>query len=178
MMAHWRKSRMNSWQQYLDDHRSRFLDELLEFLRIPSISALPQHKADVQRAAEWVARRLQAAGLEQVRVMPTDGHPVVYGEWLRAPSKPTILIYGHFDVQPVDPIDLWTSPPFEPAIRDGRIYARGASDDKGNMLIPILAVEALLKAQGELPVNLKFCLEGQEEIGSPHIPPFLKANQD
>ncbi|HEY8414736.1 MAG TPA: peptidase M20, partial [Thermaerobacter sp.] len=113
---------MASWQQYLQDNRSRFLDDYLDLLRIPSISALPEHAEDVRRAAQWVARRLEAAGLEGVRVMETGGHPVVYGEWLHAPGKPTVLIYGHFDVQPVDPLELWSSPPFEPAIRDGRVY--------------------------------------------------------
>lgn len=169
---------MAAWDSYLAAHRSQHLEELFDFLRIPSISALPGHAADVQRAAQWVADRLQAAGLEGVCILPTAGHPVVYGEHLHAPGKPTILIYGHFDVQPVDPVALWSSPPFEPVVRDGRVFARGASDDKGNMLAPILAVEALLRSEGSLPVNLKFFLEGQEEIGSPDIPPFLAANGD
>ena len=169
---------METWQTYLDHHRYRFQEDLLDFLRIPSISALPEHAGDVQRAAEWVAGRLRAAGIEAVRILPTGGHPVVYGEWLHAPGKPTILIYGHFDTQPVDPLDQWSSPPFEPVIRDDRVYARGASDDKGNMLIPILAVEAMLQNGSALPVNLKFFLEGQEEIGSPHIPAFLAENHD
>jgi acetylornithine deacetylase/succinyl-diaminopimelate desuccinylase-like protein len=164
---------MTLWQQYLTDHQSRFEAELLDFLRIPSVSALPQHAADVLRAGEWVAERMRAAGIEGVRVLPTAGHPVVYGEWLHAPNKPTVLIYGHFDTQPADPLELWETPPFEPHVRDGNVYARGASDDKGNMFAPILAVEALLKTSGTLPVNLKFFFEGQEEIGSPHIPPFL-----
>lgn len=167
-----------SAEQYLETNQQRFLDELLAFLRIPSISALPENAADVARAAQWVADRLRAAGLEKVQILPTAGHPVVYGEWLHAPGKPTIMIYGHFDVQPVDPLHLWTSAPFEPAIRDGKVFARGASDDKGNMLAPILAVEALLKGEGALPVNIKFCLEGQEEIGSPQIPAFVAANRD
>jgi acetylornithine deacetylase/succinyl-diaminopimelate desuccinylase-like protein len=169
---------MVTWERYLEAHKPQHLHELLDFLRIPSISALPDHASDVQRAAVWVADRLQAAGLEAVRVLPTAGHPVVYAEHLHAPGKPTILIYGHFDVQPVDPLALWSSPPFEPVVRDGRVYARGASDDKGNMLAPILAVEALLQTEGALPVNLKFFLEGQEEIGSPDIPDFLAANRE
>src|SRR5689334_468145 len=152
---------MSSWQSYLDENQSRFLDELLDFLRIPSVSALPERANDVARAAEWVAGRLRSAGAEGVRVLPTGGHPVVYGEWLHAQGKPTVLIYGHFDTQPPDPLDLWSSPPFEPVVRDGRVYARGASDDKGNMLTPILAVEALLKSTGTLPVNVKFLFEGQ-----------------
>ncbi len=169
---------MATWETYLTDNGPRFQEELLDFLRIPSISALPPHADDVRRAGEWVERRLTAAGLEGVRMLETGGHPVVYGEWLHAPGKPTILIYGHFDTQPVDPLELWSSPPFEPVVREGRVYARGATDDKGNMLVPILAVEAMLKTEGKLPVNLKFLLEGQEEIGSPQLPAFLSAQRD
>ena len=160
---------MATWKEYLEDNGSSYLDELCEFLRIPSISSLPEHTDDVRRAADWVADRLEVAGIEAVQVLPTDGHPVVYGQWLHASEGPTILIYGHFDTQPVDPLELWSHPPFEPVITDDRIYARGASDDKGNMLASILAVEALLKTQGELPVNVKFFFEGQEEIGSPQL---------
>src|SRR5690242_1545276 len=122
-----------TWQPWLPEHRDQYQDELLDFLRIPSVSALPAHAADVERAARWVAGRLSQAGIEAVQVLPTGGHPVVYGDWLHAPGKPTLLIYGHFDTQPADPLELWTSPPFEPIIREGRVYARGASDDKGNM---------------------------------------------
>jgi len=168
---------MADWQGYLDDNQSRFLNELLEFLSIPSVSSLSLHAPDVQKAAEWVAGRMTTAGIDHARVMATDGHPVVYGDWLHADGKPTVMIYGHFDVQPADPLNLWTSPPFEPVVKDRRVYARGASDDKGNMLIPILAVEALLKASGALPLNLKFLFEGQEEIGSPNLPPFLEENR-
>lgn len=167
---------MSAYLTYLDGNQDRFLEELLDFLRIPSVSALPERAGDVARAGEWVAQRLNSAGAENVETLPTGGHPVVYGDWLHAAGKPTILIYGHFDVQPVDPVELWTHPPFEPAVVDGRVYARGASDDKGNMLAPILAVEALLRSQGAAPVNLKFCFEGQEEIGSPHIPEFMPAH--
>lgn len=169
---------MPTWQDYLKDNEARFLEELLDFLRIPSISALPEHAGDVRQAAEWVTKRLRAAGIDSVEILDTGGHPVVYGEWLHAAGRPTVMIYGHFDTQPVDPLHLWTNPPFEPTIRDGRVYARGASDDKGNMLIPILAVEALLKSSGTLPVNLKFFFEGQEEIGSPQLPGFVKAQRD
>jgi acetylornithine deacetylase/succinyl-diaminopimelate desuccinylase-like protein len=169
---------MAGWEAYLEAHKAQYLEELIELLRIPSISALPEHAADVQHAAEWVARRLTAAGLEHVRIMLTPGHPVLYADHLHAPGKPTILIYGHFDVQPVDPVALWTSPPFEPAVRDGRVYARGASDNKGNVLAPIQALEALLRAEGALPVNVKFLIEGQEEIGSPDVPDFLAVNRD
>jgi acetylornithine deacetylase/succinyl-diaminopimelate desuccinylase-like protein len=143
-----------TWKTYLEEQQSRYQQELLQFLSIPSISALPAHAEAVQQAARWVADRLMAAGLENVQILPTGGHPVVYGEWLHAPGKPVVMIYGHFDMQPADPLDLWTSPPFEPEVRNGRVYARGASDDKGNMFIPILAVEALLRSEGALPVDV------------------------
>lgn len=169
---------MPGWETYLDANQDRFLHELIDFLRIPSVSALPAHAADVRRAAEWVAARVAAAGLEHVQILPTGGHPVVYADWLHAPGKPTVLIYGHFDVQPVDPVSLWTHPPFEPHVEDGRIYARGASDDKGNMLVPILAMEAMLKGDGRLPVNVKVFFEGQEEIGSPQIGAFLPQHRE
>ncbi len=166
------------WQDYLDREQDRFLDELVDFVRIPSVSAKPDNIADVARAADWVAARLTRAGAENVMVLPTAGHPVVYADWLHAGAdRPTILIYGHFDVQPAEPLDLWTTPPFEPDLRDGRLYGRGASDDKGGMLIPILAAEALLACEGALPVNVKFFFEGQEEIGSPDLPDFVAANQ-
>src|SRR5689334_1020914 len=165
---------MADWRTFLEQRREAAVSELVEFLRIPSISALPEYAADVQRAAEWLANRLTAAKLEGVRVLPTGGHPVVYAEWQHAPGRPTVLLYGHFDVQPVDPVEEWESPPFAPAVRDGRLYARGATDDKGNLLLPVLAVEALLKTAGTLPVNVKFLLEGQEEIGSPQLPRFLE----
>ncbi len=165
---------MTDWENYLKENGDRFLQELLAFLSIPSISALPEHAPDIQRAAEWLAGRARAAGLENVRLMPTGGPPIVYADWLHAPGKPTALIYGHYDTQPADPLEEWTTPPFEPEVRDGRIYARGASDDKGNLLVPVLAVEAMLKTLGELPVNLKFLFEGEEEILSPHLPAFLE----
>jgi acetylornithine deacetylase/succinyl-diaminopimelate desuccinylase-like protein len=167
-----------TWQNYLAENKTQFLDELLEFLRIPSISSLPENAADVRKAGEWVANRMRRAGIEHVEIMETGGHPVVYGDWLHAPGKPTVMIYGHFDVQPVDPLELWDNPPFEPTIKDGRVYARGSNDDKGNMLPPILATEALLQSQGRLPVNVKYFFEGQEEIGSPTLPPFVEANKD
>jgi acetylornithine deacetylase/succinyl-diaminopimelate desuccinylase-like protein len=169
---------MTQWENYLSKNRERFISELLEFLRIPSISALPAHMGDVQRAAQWVEGRMKAAGIESVRTLPTGGHPVVYGDWLHAPGKPTVLIYGHFDTQPVDPLNLWESPPFEPVMKDDRIYARGASDNKGNLFIPITVVEAILKTGGKLPLNLKFLFEGQEEIGSPQLNSFIAAHKD
>ncbi len=167
-----------TWETYLEEQQPRYQEELLHFLSIPSISALPEHAGAVQRAARWVADRLAAAGLENVQILPTAGHPVVYGGWLHAPGKPTVMIYGHFDTQPADPLELWTSPPFEPQIRNDRVYARGACDDKGNMFIPILAVEALLQAEGALPINVKFFLEGQEEIGSPQLPALIANQRD
>ncbi len=169
---------MTQWRMYLEKHRERFLEELFQFLRIPSISSLPEHATDVAKAAQWVEARMNAAGIEAVEILPTGGHPVVYGEWLNAPGKPTVLIYGHFDTQPVDPLDLWETPPFEPSLRDGRIYARGANDDKGNMFLPIAACEAMLKTTGSLPLNVKFFFEGQEEIGSPQLPEFLAKNRE
>ena len=169
---------MPVWNSYLEQQQPRFVDELLTFLSIPSISAISANAGDVQRAAEWVATRVTAAGMEHVQILPTGGHPVVYADWLHAPGKPTVMIYGHFDVQPVDPLNLWTKPPFEPDIRDGKVFARGASDDKGNMLIPILAVEALLTTTSALPVNLKFFFEGQEEIGSPQLGEFVPKHTD
>lgn len=168
-----------TWEAYLDREQPRFVAELLDFIRIPSVSAKPENIPDVRRAGEWVAARLTAAGAERAEVLPTAGHPVVCAEWLYAGAdRPTVLIYGHFDVQPAEPFDLWDSPPFDPQVREGRIWGRGASDDKGGMLIPILAFEAMLKTNGTLPVNVKFFFEGQEEIGSPDLPPFVEANAD
>ena len=168
---------MSSLENYLQENDERWLEELLELLRIPSISAVPESAPDVQRAAEWVAAKLKAIGIEHTEVMPTGGHPIVYGDWLHAEDKPTVLIYGHFDTQPVDPIDLWITPPFEPTIENGRIRARGASDDKGNLFVAIMAVEALL-SRGSLPVNVKFFFEGQEEIGSPQLPEFVMSHKE
>src|SRR5574341_687846 len=154
--------------------RERNLEQLFEFLRIPSISALSEHKPDIRKAVEWVAANMPGAGLEHVRIMETDGNPVVYGDWLKAgPSAPTVLVYGHYDVQPVDPVDQWQSAPFDPQVRDGEIYARGASDDKGQMFIHIKAVEAMLGVGGGLPMNVKMIFEGEEEVGSPSLEPFV-----
>jgi len=169
---------MASCISYLNERQSQYLEELLEFLRIPSISSLPEHGDDVKTAAQWVSDRLKCAGIEHVSIMPTGGHPVVYGDWLHAAGKPTVMIYGHFDTQPVDPVELWSNPPFEPVVKKNRVYARGASDDKGNMLAAILAVEALLQTQKALPVNVKFLFEGQEEIGSPQLSEFIPAHRD
>ena len=165
---------MIKYEKYLQTHQSRFVNELLDFLRIPSVSALSEHAADIHQTANWVVKRMKAAGIVDVYCLTTGGAPVVYGEWLHAPGKPTILIYGHYDVQPVDPVELWTNPPFAPVVRHDKVYARGASDDKGNMLIPIIAVEAMLAKGENLPVNLKFFFEGEEEIGSPHLMEFMQ----
>jgi acetylornithine deacetylase/succinyl-diaminopimelate desuccinylase-like protein len=169
---------MSDWKGYLDQHQPRFVEEFLEFCRIPSISSLPENAGDVRRAAQWVAKRVTAAGMENVEILETGGHPMVYADYLHAPGKPTVMIYGHFDTQPVDPLALWNADPFDAKVSDGRVYARGASDDKGGMFAPILAVEALLKTAGSLPVNVKFFWEGQEEIGSPTMGPFVAANRE
>ncbi|WP_059049590.1 dipeptidase [Paenibacillus senegalimassiliensis] len=166
------------YQAYFANHREEHLKELDELLRIPSISALSEHKGDIIQAADWMAEALRRAGMEEVEVHPTAGHPVVYGEYVHAPGKPTVLVYGHYDVQPVDPLELWETPPFEPSIRNGKLYARGATDDKGQVFMHIKAVEALLKQEKELPFNIKFCIEGEEEITSPSLPAFLEAHQD
>ncbi|WP_085523809.1 dipeptidase [Tuberibacillus sp. Marseille-P3662] len=165
-------------KQYLTDHRDQHLQELSSFLALPSISSLSDHTEDVRKTAEWVASSLKSAGLENVEVMETDRHPVVYGDWLHADAKQTILIYGHYDVQPVDPIDLWKTPPFEPDIRDGKIYARGATDDKGQVFMHIKAIEAILQTTGELPVNVKLIIEGEEEIGSPNLDSFVEGHKE
>lgn len=171
------RSTMPTWERYLTDHQQRFIDELTHFLSIPSVSSQSENMADVREAGLWLMRRLKQAGLENVELLETGQHPLVYADWLHAEDQPTVLIYGHFDVQPIDPIELWEHPPFEPVIKDDRIYARGATDDKGNLLIPIIAIEALLAETKQLPVNVKFCLEGQEEIGSPRLADALQKNK-
>lgn len=163
---------------YVESNRARFLEELEAFLRIPSVSTLPEHRADVARAAGFVAGALEAAGLEHVEVIPTGGHPLVYADWLHAPGKPTVLCYGHYDVQPPDPLEEWHSPPFEPTIRDGNLYARGAADDKGQMYMHIKAVEALGAVHGGLPLNVKFLIEGEEEVGGASIARYVKENPE
>ena len=167
----------NAAIEYARAHREEHLQQLLALLAIPSISTLPAHQGDIRRAAEWMAEQMVTIGLEEVRVYPTEGHPLVYGQWLHAADAPTVLIYGHYDVQPPDPLDEWETPPFEPTIRNGNIYARGASDDKGQLFTHLKAVEAYLQTDGVLPVNVKFIVEGEEEIGSPHLGPFIEAHQ-
>jgi acetylornithine deacetylase/succinyl-diaminopimelate desuccinylase-like protein len=163
---------------YLDRRRDESIAELRDFVAIPSIAAQSDHAEDVRRAARWVADRMTRAGIAGVQLLPTALHPAVYGEWLGAPGAPTVLIYGHYDVMPPGPLHLWTSPPFAPEVRDGRLYGRGATDDKGNMFVPILAVEAMLRTTGALPLNLKFLFEGQEEMGSPHLAELVAARRD
>jgi acetylornithine deacetylase/succinyl-diaminopimelate desuccinylase-like protein len=165
---------MNDVLDFINVHRDRYIDELKQYLAIPSISALPEHAADVRRAAEWTADALRTAGMQNVRLVETPGQPVVYGDWLGAPGKPTILFYGHYDVQPVDPLDLWTTPPFEATVRDGELYARGAADDKGQVFMHVKAIEAYLKQTGGLPVNMRFCIEGEEEVGSENLDNFVR----
>jgi len=157
----------------------RFLHELFEMLRIPSLSGDPAHAGDVRRMADWLAAHMQSLGLEKVAVMETAGHPVVYGEWMGAgPDKPTVLVYGHYDVVPAEMADGWESDPFEPVVRDGKIYARGATDDKGQLFIHVKALEAYLQSSGAAPVNVKFLIEGEEEVSSPNLTPFIEANLD
>ena len=158
---------------YYEQHRQDYLEGLKTFLRIPSISTLSEHKPDIQKAAEFVKSELQKAGLQQAQLIEGQGNPLVYAEWLDAPGKPTILFYGHYDVQPPDPLDEWRSPPFEPSIRNDNIYARGSADDKGQTYILIKAVEGLLKQHGKLPVNVKFLIEGEEEVGGEHIESYV-----
>lgn len=166
-------------EDFVHKNEARFLDELLDLLRIPSISTLAEHKQDVAQAAQFIAYNLKRAGLENIEVIPTRKHPLIYADWLHAPEKPTVLCYGHYDVQPPDPLELWQSPPFEPNIRNGNIYARGACDDKGQMYMHVKAVEALRAAHnGNLPLNLKFLIEGEEEIGGESISDYVPKHQD
>ena len=161
---------------FVEQNQPRLLEELKTFLRIPSISTLPEHVPDVLRAAQFVAESMKAAGLENIEIIVTAKHPLVYADWLHAPGKPTVLCYGHYDVQPPDPLNEWITPPFEPTVRDGNIYARGSADDKGQMYMHIKAVEALLATTGKLPVNLKFLIEGEEEVGGESIAKFVAEN--
>lgn len=163
--------------QYARTRRSRFLSELEEFLRFPSVSSQPQRAGDVRRCAQWLARHLQHIGLERVRVVPTRGNPVVYASWLRAPSRPTLIIYGHYDVLPGEPLREWRTPPFTPTLKNGNLHARGASDDKGQLFAHIKAIESYLSTERALPVNVKCIFEGEEEIGSPHLTSFIARNK-
>ena len=164
--------------EYIESNRDRYLEELMQFLRIPSVSTEPSHKEDVKSAAEFVADQLKKADMARVEVFPTEGHPIVYGEYGVDEDKPTVLVYGHYDVQPVDPVELWESGPFDPTIRGGELYARGAADDKGQVFMHFKSVEAYMQTTGQIPVSVKYLIEGEEEIGSSHLDPFIEAHQD
>jgi acetylornithine deacetylase/succinyl-diaminopimelate desuccinylase-like protein len=169
---------MNDILQYIQQNSTRYLNELKSLLAIPSISTNPENKQDIQRCAEWVGGHMTRIGMTNVKIFPTAGHPVVYGDWLGAPDKPTVLIYGHYDVQPVDPLELWTTPPFDATVRDNNLFARGASDDKGQVFIHLKGIEAFLTKTGRLPVNIKMIVEGEEEIGSEHLEPFIREHKE
>lgn len=171
-------SHLQALDQYFSKNRDKHLNELFDFLRIPSVSSLSEHKEDIRTAANWLADALRNLQIENVSVDETEGHPVVYGEWLHAEGKPTVLFYGHYDVQPVDPLNLWESEPFNPVIRDNKLFARGASDDKGQVFMHLKMIEALFATEGTLPVNVKFIYEGEEEIGSPHLPAYVETNKE
>jgi acetylornithine deacetylase/succinyl-diaminopimelate desuccinylase-like protein len=163
---------------YISQHEERFLEDLKDWLRIPSISTLPEHAGDIRQAAEYAAEQLRGIGFERVQVIATEGHPLVYGEWLKAPGKPTLLVYGHYDVQPVDPIELWESPPFEPSVRGDNLYCRGAADDKGQTMLVFKAMESLMAVNGRLPVNVRVLIEGEEEAGGASIEHYVKTYPD
>jgi len=165
------------WKDYQEQHKDRFLNEMLDLLRIPSISAKSEHKADMQKCADAVKKSLLEAGCDKAEVMATDGHPAVYGEKIIDPSKPTVLVYGHYDVQPPEPLELWTNPPFEPTIIDGKIFARGSADDKGQFYMHVKALETLVKTDN-MTTNIKFLIEGEEEVGSPNLGKFVAANKE
>jgi acetylornithine deacetylase/succinyl-diaminopimelate desuccinylase-like protein len=171
-------SRLDQVLAVLKQNHDKILARLIEFAAIPSVSTDPAHAPDMRAAASWVAAELAASGPITVQTLETPGNPVVYGEWLGAPGKPTVLVYGHYDVQPPDPLEKWHSPPFTPTVRDGRLYARGVSDDKGPMLIPIKVARGFLKTTNALPINVKFMFEGEEEIGSPHLESFIAEHKE
>jgi acetylornithine deacetylase/succinyl-diaminopimelate desuccinylase-like protein len=168
---------MNAWKEYQEQNKDRFLNELLDLLRIPSVSAKGEHKEDMLKCAEAVKARLEEAGADKVVIYQTEGHPIVYGEKIIDPTKPTVLVYGHYDVQPAEPLELWNSPAFEPTIIDGKIFARGSCDDKGQFYMHVKALETLVKTN-TLQNNIKFCIEGEEEIGSPNLGKFVAANTE
>ncbi len=167
----------NAWKDYQEKNKERFLNEMLDLLRIPSVSAKSEHKADMQKCAEAVKKSLLDSGCDKAEVMPTDGHPAVYGEKIIDASKPTVLVYGHYDVQPAEPLELWTNPPFEPTIVDGKIFARGSADDKGQFYMHVKALETLVKTN-TMTTNIKFLIEGEEEVGSPNLGKFVAANKE
>jgi acetylornithine deacetylase/succinyl-diaminopimelate desuccinylase-like protein len=169
---------MDPLQSYVAENRERWLTELCEFLRIPSVSTLPDHAGEVRRGAEFLRDALKRIGAERAEVIPSAGHPLVYAERMSAPGKPTVLFYGHYDVQPPDPLNEWVSAPFEPTVRNGNLYARGSADDKGQVMLQLKAVEALEKTAGKLPVNVKFIFEGEEETGGAAIAKFVPENKE
>ncbi|MEY2636544.1 MAG: hypothetical protein RLZZ197_1020, partial [Bacteroidota bacterium] len=168
---------MQSTHEFIASQKDRFLAELLDLLRIPSISADPAYAGDVRKAAEWIAENLRNAGADHVRLEETPGYPIVYGEKMVDPAAPTVLVYGHYDVQPADPLELWDNPPFEPVIKEDVIYARGACDDKGQVFMHVKAFEAMC-ATGNLACNVKFMIEGEEEVGSDNLGNFVAANKE
>lgn len=168
---------MQTWKEYQQKNKDRFLDELLDLLRIPSVSAKTEHKADMLKCAEAIRQKLLEAGADKAEIYPTAGHPVVYGEKITDPKLPTVLVYGHYDVQPPEPLELWKSGPFEPEIRDGKIYARGSCDDKGQVYMHVKALETMVKT-GSLSTNIKFIIEGEEEVGSPNLGDFIRSHKD
>ncbi len=168
---------MQVWNDYQSENKDRFLNELLDLLRIPSVSARTEHKDDMVTCAEAVKARLLEAGADKVEIYPTEGHPLVYGEKIIDPTKPTVLVYGHYDVQPADPLELWNSGPFDPLIKDGKIYARGSCDDKGQFYMHVKALETMVKTN-TLTTNIKFCIEGEEEVGSPNLGKFVKTHKE
>src|SRR5687768_14902366 len=167
----------NEWKEYQEKNKDRFLDEMLELLRIPSVSAKSEHKNDMRHCAELVKKRLLEAGADKAEVMETAGHPVVYAEKIVDVTKPTVLVYGHYDVQPAEPLELWNHDPFDPVIKDGKVYARGSSDDKGQFYMHVKALETLVKTDS-LNSNIKFLIEGEEEIGSPNLGKFIADHKD
>ncbi|GHO79608.1 hypothetical protein KSD_73790 [Ktedonobacter sp. SOSP1-85] len=169
---------MTPLEAYIAEHEERFMEDLKGWLRIPSISTLPEHAGDVRVAAEYAVQQLKRIGFEHVEAIATQGHPLVYGEWLKAPGKPTVLIYGHYDVQPVDPVELWDSPPFEPTVRNGNIYCRGACDDKGQTMLVFKALESLMAVDGKLPVNVRVLIEGEEEAGGESIEHYVRTTPE
>lgn len=169
---------MNQVLQFIEQNKDRYLTELKELIAIPSVSTNPENKNDVERCAQWVADHLRSIGMHNVEIFPTPGHPIVYADWLNAPGQPTVLFYGHYDVQPVDPLHLWTSPPFEATVRGENMYGRGTADDKGQIFIHFKAIEAYMRNGGSLPVNLKMIIEGEEEVGSEHLANWVRDKKD
>ena len=168
---------MEIWKEYQQKNKERFLNEMIELLRIPSVSAKSEHKKDMLLCAEAVKNSLLASGADKAEIMPTDGHPVVYGEKIIDKNKPTVLVYGHYDVQPAEPLELWHSGPFEPVIKDGKVYARGSADDKGQFFMHVKALETLVKTN-TMSTNIKFLIEGEEEVGSPNLGKFVAENKE